>query len=64
MAESATTEPIERSISPAQSVKVIPIAITEIMVVCCVMFIRLPPVKKPLLKSVIEKKANMTAKPM
>jgi hypothetical protein len=43
----ATTEPIERSISPADSAKTIPMAMTVTGVVSCTMFSRLEMDKKP-----------------
>jgi hypothetical protein len=54
----ATTEPIERSISPADSTKTIPTAMTVTGAVSCTMFSKLETVRKP---SSLKRTAN-TAK--
>jgi hypothetical protein len=61
-ADKATMDPIERSISAADIVKVMPTAMTDIMAVCRRMFMRFSGDKKPLLKSVMEKNNKTSPK--
>ena len=63
-AESATTEPMDRSISPAASTKTSPTAMIVIGAVWMTMLVRLLVVRKPLLPWVMAKNRNTTAKPM
>ena len=62
-AETATVEPIERSISPAERTKTRPIAITVIGAVCSTMLERLRTVRKPLSRSITAKNRKIARKP-
>ena len=63
-AATATIEPNEMSITPADSAKTSPIAITVIGAVCSTMLVRLRALKKPSSYRISAKKAKMTAKPI
>ena len=62
-AETATVEPIERSISPAERTKTRPIAMMVIGAVCSTMLERLRTVRKPLSRSMIAKNRKIARKP-
>ena len=62
-AESATIEPMDRSISPAESTKVMPKAMIETIAVCRAMLAKLSGVRKPRSLRVTAKKTRMARKP-
>ena len=61
---SPATAPTERSISPAESTKVMAIAITAIIAVCRTMLSRLLGLRNPLSAKVTAKTRKMTTKPI
>ena len=63
-ADSATTDPTERSISPAESTNAIPTAITVMGAVWRMMFMKFPTVRNPVSRRVIAKKRRIIRNPM
>ncbi|MNT75486.1 hypothetical protein D3C72_2143840 [compost metagenome] len=62
-AETATVDPIDRSISPAERAKTRPMAIMVTGAVCRMMLTRFRWVRKPLSRSTTAKKMKMAMKP-
>ncbi|MNY69753.1 hypothetical protein D3C86_2077390 [compost metagenome] len=62
-ADTATVEPIERSISPAERAKTRPMAMIVTGAVCRMMLTRLRWVRKPLSRSTTAKNRKMARKP-